>query len=195
MIAYLCGDLLRQGIEYVVVKVDGVGYKVYLPASLQDGLTIGSEVELHIYTYVREDAIKLYGFSTLEELELFERLLSVSKIGPKASLSILGTMTVREFKLAVINGEVKTLKQAKGIGNKTAKRLILELQEKVEINDITNSREQLVNQGQINDAVNGLVNLGYNKRSAREAVTKIAKEKQDLEVEEIIKEGLQYLSQ
>src|SRR6056297_850928 len=108
MIAYLEGQLLRQGLDYAVVKAQGVGYKVYLPTSLQDSLTDNKQIELHIYTYVREDAIRLYGFATVEELELFERLLGVSKIGPKVALGVLGSLSVREFKLAIINGEIET---------------------------------------------------------------------------------------
>ncbi|GAB6100287.1 Holliday junction branch migration protein RuvA [Halanaerocella petrolearia] len=195
MIAYLEGELLRQDLEYIVVKSDGIGYKVYLPASLQDSLKIGNKVELHIYTYVREDAITLYGFTTIEELELFERLLGVSRIGPKVALGILDSMSVREFKLAIINGEVKTLKQIKGIGNKTAKRLILELQEKVEVDDLTETEGKSITNDEINDAIKGLINLGYTKQHARQAVKKVTADKEELEVEDMIKNSLQYLSQ
>ena len=190
MIAYLNGKLVKKDLEYVVINVQGVGYKVYTPGSVQTDLPqTGKDVELHIYTYVREDAIKLYGFADLEELELFEKLLGVSKIGPKSALSTLSTMSVRNFKQALINGETKTLQQIKGVGKKTAKRLILELQEKVEIDKIVDSNSNM-DETKAKDAIQGLVSLGYQKNQARKAVEKVIKKESNLEVEEIIREGL-----
>lgn len=190
MISYLQGELIRKDLEFIVINVQGVGYKVFTPGSVQTELPrVGEKVELHTYTYVREDAIKLYGFSNLEELELFEKLLGVSKIGPKSALSTLSTMSVRNFKQALINGEEKTLQQIKGVGKKTAKRLILELQEKVEVDKIVDN-ERNIDETKAQDAVQGLVNLGYQKTQARKAVEKVLKEEPDLKVEDIIREGL-----
>ena len=195
MIAYLKGRLIRKSIDYIVVEVQGVGYKVYVTGSLQSKLPkIGEELELHTYNYVREDSITLYGFALLEELNLFEQLLGVSKIGPKASLSILATLTVEEFKLAIINGEVDTLKKVKGVGNKTAKRLILELQGKVELDKIVNDNNSTVDDDKINDSIDALVNLGYAQNNARKVVIDIYQQDSDLAVQEIIKMALGYLS-
>jgi Holliday junction DNA helicase RuvA len=197
MIAYLEGKMYRHGEDYVVVKVGGIGYKVYMPASFQERLTPGDEVEIHTYNYVREDAITLYGFATLDELEIFERMLGVSRIGPKVALAVLGTMQVEDFKLAVINGDVNSLTEVKGIGKKTAKRLILELQEKVEITEMTGTAggREVGSDNKVNEAVQGLVNLGYTKTQAQKAVSKILGDNKDLSVEEAIKESLNYLSQ
>ena len=190
MISYLDGELIRKDLEFIVINVQGVGYKVHTPGSVQTDLPqVGEEVELHTYTYVREDAIRLYGFSNLEELELFEKLLGVSKIGPKSALSTLSTMSVRNFKQALINGEEKTLQQIKGVGKKTAKRLILELQEKVEVDKIIDSNKN-IDETEAQDAIQGLVNLGYQKSQARKAVEKVIEEDSDLAVEEIIRRGL-----
>ena len=190
MISYLNGKLIRKDLEFIVINVDGVGYKVFTPGSVQANLPqVGEQVELHTYTYVREDAIRLYGFSNLEELELFEKLLGVSKIGPKSAMSTLSTMSVRNFKQALINGETKTLQQIKGVGKKTAKRLILELQEKVEVDKIVDSNRS-IDETKAKDAIQGLVNLGYQKTQARKAVEKVLKEDADLAVEDIIREGL-----
>ena len=190
MISYLNGKLIRKDLEFIVISVDGVGYKVFTPGSVQANLPqVGEQVELHTYTYVREDAIRLYGFSNLEELELFEKLLGVSKIGPKSAMSTLSTMSVRNFKQALINGETKTLQQIKGVGKKTAKRLILELQEKVEVDKIVDSNRS-IDETKAKDAIQGLVNLGYQKTQARKAVEKVLKEDADLAVEDIIREGL-----
>ncbi|MBM7556269.1 Holliday junction branch migration protein RuvA [Halanaerobacter jeridensis] len=190
MISYLNGELIRKDLEFIVINVDGVGYKVFTPGSVQSNLPrVGEQVELHTYTYVREDAIRLYGFSNLDELELFEKLLGVSKIGPKSAMSTLSTMSVRNFKQALINGETKTLQQIKGVGKKTAKRLILELQEKVEVDKIVDN-DRSIDESKAKDAIQGLVNLGYQKTQARKAVEKILQEDSDLAVEDIIREGL-----
>ncbi len=195
MIAYLDGVMQRQGVDYIVINVDGVGYKVYVPARVQQGLTTEEEVELHIYTYVREDALKLYGFADLASLEVFEQMLGVSRIGPKVALGVLGTMPVQEFKMAVMNGDVKQLKQVKGIGKKTAKRLILELQEKLELEEVeVSGSEQQVDDSKVKEAVQGLVNLGYSQSQAREAVSKVLADNQDLAVEKVIRKGLNYLN-
>ena len=190
MISYLNGELIRKDLEFIVINVEGVGYKVHTPGSVQANLPrVGEDVELHTYTYVREDAIRLYGFADLEELELFEKLLGVSKIGPKSALSTLSTMSVRNFKQALINGEAKTLQQIKGVGKKTAKRLILELQEKVEVDKIVDN-DRSIDEKTAQDAIQGLVNLGYQKTQARKAVEKVLKEDADLAVEDIIRKGL-----
>lgn len=196
MIAYLKGHLLRKNQDYIVLKVQEIGYKIYLPESLTHKLPeINKKLELHIYHYVREDDISLYGFATVEELELFEQLLGVSRIGPKVALKILATASVRDFKMAILNGEVKTLKEVKGIGKKTAQRLILELQEKIDLDNIVDKGvNETIENGTISDAIEALVSLGYQKGSANKVVTKVCDGDKCLSVEEIIKRSLGYLS-
>jgi len=197
MIAYLQGKLIRNNIEYIVIQVSGIGYKVYIPSSLQQSLPqIGGEVELHTYHYVREDNISLYGFNNVETLELFEQLLDVSKIGPKVALSILSTMPAREFKLAIVNNQINTLKEIKGIGNKTAKRLILELQEKIDLDNIldNDSIDVVSGDSRMEDAVQALISLGYKQGDATKAVAKVIREDKEMVVEDIIKNALLHLS-
>ncbi|WP_018247767.1 Holliday junction branch migration protein RuvA [Orenia marismortui] len=195
MIAYIKGNLIRNNLEYIVVEVNGVGYKVYIPDSLQQDLpTIGEELEIHTHHYVREDNISLYGFSSVSDLELFEQLLNVSKIGPKVALNILATMPTRDFKLAIINNEINTLKEIKGIGNKTAKRLILELQEKIELDNILDDTSSKIVDTRTNDAIEALVSLGYKQSDVYKIVVEICKEDKDISVEEIIKRSLAHLS-
>ncbi|MCK8827547.1 Holliday junction branch migration protein RuvA [Natroniella acetigena] len=197
MIAYLEGELIRTGIDYIVLNVGGVGYKVYIPASLSHKLPgVGNKVEIHTYNYVREDKINLYGFSTLQEMETFGQLLTVSRIGPQVALNILATISSRDFKAAIINGEVATLKKVKGIGNKTAKRLILELQEKVELDNIEKeaSFSQAGVDTELEDAIEALVSLGYQQSQARKAVLKISQKDEELDVQDIIKAALADLS-
>ncbi|MCK8815962.1 Holliday junction branch migration protein RuvA [Natroniella sulfidigena] len=197
MIAYLEGELIRTGIDYIIINVGGVGYKVYIPASLSHKLPeVGNEVQVHTYNYVREDKISLYGFSSLEELETFEQLLSVSRIGPQVALNILATISSRDFKLAILNGEVATLKKVKGIGNKTAKRLILELQEKVELDNIEEDANfsQTEVDTKAEDAIKALVSLGYQQGQARKVVLKVAQRDEELDVQGIIKTALADLS-
>ncbi len=195
MIAYLQGELIRNNIDYIVILVNGIGYKVYICAKMQDELPkIGDEFELHTYNYVREDRIALYGFSTVEELELFEKLLDVSRIGPKVALNILSNTSVRDFKLALLNNDVSTLKEVKGIGKKTAKRLILELQEKVELDNILNDGNEEVDNNKISDASEALLSLGYKQGDVQRVINKLYREDNQLTVEDMIKKALIYLS-
>ncbi|OCL25177.1 Holliday junction DNA helicase RuvA [Orenia metallireducens] len=197
MIAYLRGRLIRNNIEYIVIQVGGIGYKVYIPSSLQQTLPqIDEEVELHTYHYVREDNISLYGFNNVETLELFEQLLDVSKIGPKVALSILSTMPAREFKFAIVNNQINTLKEIKGIGNKTAKRLILELQEKIDLDNIlgNDSIDMVGGDSRMEDAVQALISLGYKQSDATKAVADVIREDKEIIVEDIIKNALLHLS-
>ncbi|WP_027339914.1 Holliday junction branch migration protein RuvA [Halonatronum saccharophilum] len=191
MISYLKGRLIRNNVDYIVIEVKGVGYKVYVPANIQESLPkVGEEVEVYTHHYVREDNISLYGFSNIEEMELFEELLSVSKIGPKVGLNILATLSVNAFKLAIVNGEIESLKAIKGIGNKTAKRLILELQGKIDLDNIIEESNASITDNRFNDAVDALISLGYKNGEASKVIAKVFKEDDALSVEDLIKEGL-----
>lgn len=199
MIAYLSGELTLREESYIIIDVQGVGYKVNIPFSVQCKLPqIGEEIEIYTYTYVREDRFVLYGFLHKEELKLFEKLLGVSKVGPKVAINILSTLSVKEFKLAIAKEEIKTLKQAKGIGKKTAQRLILEMKGKIDLEQVLAGEseaenEQLVSNSDKEEAIEGLLNLGYNTKEAREAVELACKGQESIEVEDIIKLALQNL--
>lgn len=200
MIAYLRGKLTLKQESYVIIDVQGVGYKVNVPFSVRSRLPeSGEEIEIYTYTYVREDRFVLYGFLKREDLDLFEKLLGVSKVGPKVASNILSTLSVKEFKLAIAKEEVETLTQAKGIGKKTAQRLILEMKGKIDLERVlagegASKEEQLIADSDKEEAVEGLINLGYNMKKAREAINAACQGQEDIGVEEIIKLALQNLA-
>ncbi|MBM7623206.1 Holliday junction branch migration protein RuvA [Sporohalobacter salinus] len=200
MIAYLKGELALKGESHIVIDVRGVGYEVIIPTSVQNRLpNIGENIKVYTHTYVREDRFVLYGFLQMSELELFGKLLKVSKVGPKVAVSILSTLNAREFKLAVAKEDVEILKEVKGIGKKTAQRLILEMKGKIDLDRIIKEEDessQSITGVKREEAVEGLMNLGYNVQEARQAVTESCKDVDEAaEVEEIIKLALQKFGQ
>ncbi|MGM0471598.1 MAG: Holliday junction branch migration protein RuvA [Bacillota bacterium] len=200
MIAQLKGELISKAEDYIIIDVNGVGYEVSIPTSLHNNLPeLGTAVMVYTHTYVREDRFVLYGFLQQSELQLFRQLLKISKIGPKVAIGILSALQVRDFKLAITQEDIETLKQVKGIGKKTAQRLILELKGKIDLEELTTadeSIEQSTDQKQRQEAVQGLVNLGYKKSQAQQVVQSVASDLSSAsEVEEIIKLALQELGQ
>ena len=132
MIAYRKGIVTHLLVEAVFVNVHDVGYRVYVPSSVQSQLQVGEEICLYTYTNVREDAIQLYGFLTIEDYELFLMLISVSGVGPKLGLGILSAISPDQFVGLIISGDTKGLQKLPGIGKKSAERLVLELKDKIE---------------------------------------------------------------
>ena len=130
MFSYIKGSLECVNSAYAVVENVGIGYKINMPFRESSALSLKSEVKLHIYTHIREDAFELFGFISEESLEIFELLLSVSGIGPKAATAILDTFSPSEFISAVSSGDAKSITKASGIRAKTAQRIVLELADK-----------------------------------------------------------------
>lgn len=209
MLAYIKGTLEMKKTEYVVIDVGGLGYKVFMSENAIEALgNIGGNVKVHTHYRVREDDISIYGFNTLEELKMFELLLGVSGIGAKTALSTLAICEPSEFALAIVSEDVKTLTQIPGIGPKSAKRIILELKDKIkmqqEVEAIKNQidknqnknatakiQQALKNQGKAKEAIEALQVLGYNKKEIEKTFEKI--DIQELSTEEIIKQGLKLL--
>lgn len=195
MFSYVKGVLEDVCGEYIVVDVHGIGYKVFTSVSTIQGLPKkGENVKVFTYFYVREDCQTLYGFLTQEELGMFELLISVSGVGPKAALSALSAIAPSKFGLAVITEDVKTLTKIPGIGNKTAQRIILELKDKIKKEQMAvNMGGKLGDypEGHIAEAISALMVLGYTPAEARAAVSKVAVD--DRDVESIIKEALKNL--
>ena len=176
MISYIKGKLEAKNLDNVIVEIGGIGYKIFMSATSMDRLgEVGTEVKVHTYMRVREDDISLYGFCTNEELKMFEQLLGVSGVGAKVALSILANISPSSFALAIITGDLNTLKSLPGIGAKSAQRMILELKDKMKTQD----------------AIEALQVLGYARRDIDLAISKI--DTNELSVEEIIKQGLKYL--
>lgn len=192
MLAYIKGTLESKMKGFVAIDVGGLGYKVYMSDIGIERLgKIGEKVKVHTYYQVREDDISIFGFNTMEELIMFELMISVSGIGAKTALAMLAAIEPSKFALAVITEDVSTLTRIPGIGPKSAKRIILELKDKVK-KDEQLAQSQNVEDNKVEEAVSALQVLGYNKREIDEVMNKI--DKADLTVEEIIKKGLSMLS-
>lgn len=199
MFAYIKGVLEEKNENYVVIDVGGIGYKVFMPTnSIQQLPERGENVKVHTYYYVREDNISLFGFTTLEELKMFELLLSVSGIGTKSALATLSEITPSAFALSIITGDVSTLVKIPGVGNKTAQRMILELKDKLKTeNAVTKPKAgELMKNNQngqaLEEASSALLVLGYTKKE----IDQVLRDSQlaSLSVEDMIKEALKRLS-
>jgi len=174
LIAELTGALTRVGADFVVVSVGGVGYKVHAPLSvIADAPSVGSQMRLFTFTYVKEDALTLYGFSDLDQQALFELLLTVSGVGPKVALNILSVLPVEHLADAIATDNHAALVRIPGIGSKTAQRIVLELKEKIAALRWERRVERLARptgeQEVLVDVVEGLVALGYNRNDSRDA--------------------------
>lgn len=195
MIAYLKGiiDIKRQ--DYVVIDVHGVGYKIFMPEGAIQNLEVDSEAKIFTFMRVREDDVSLYGFLNVEELAMFELLISVGGIGAKSAVGILSNIAPSKFALAVITDDVATLKKLPGIGAKTAQRIILELKDKIKTQEATEQESEIKQKIEVSDgakdAIEALQVLGYTRKEVEEAISKIGDS--NLTTEEIIKQGLKYL--
>ena len=180
MIAFLKGKLHLIKGDTVIVEVNGVGYQVHVPLSMISGLpSQGQEVLLHTLMVVREDAISLYGFDTVEALEILCLLLNVSGVGPRGALSLLSVITPRNLVLALHDENVALLTRAPGIGKKSAQRIILELKDKIKAEDypIAIGEAPLVQGDKITvDAVEALISLGFGMSQASLAVDRAGRE-------------------
>jgi Holliday junction DNA helicase RuvA len=178
MIAYLRGTVLEKHPNQVIVDAGGVGYDVAIPISTFSGLPeAGKEVRLRIHTHVREDALLLYGFLSQDEKSLFEKLISVSGIGPKLAVTVLSGLAIADLFAAIRRGEVERLVRIPGVGKKTAERIILELRDKLPVPAAEGAaapqgvRPPLLS-ALDQDVLSALVNLGCNATAAETAVRK-----------------------
>ena len=200
MFAYISGTLVNKGINDVIIETGGIGYRIFMPQnSIRNMLEIGQKVKVHTYYYVREDNISLYGFNNVEELRMFELLLSVSGIGAKSAIVMVSEINPSKFALDVISGDVSGLVKVPGIGNKTAQRIILELKDKLKTESAIIKADMKEQESTVTDignnmeeALSALQVLGYQKKEAQNALGKI--QTQDMSVEELIKRALNILS-
>jgi len=198
MIASIRGRLSRKGTDYLIVDVAGIGYQVQVPLSTYYSIPDdGEEVSLHIHTHMREDTLSLFGFLTQEEKDMFLLLIGVSGIGTKLALSILSSLSVLDISHAIQASDDSRLRSIPGIGKKTAARMVLELKDKIKlITPAAASVQSLTTpavSGDVEDAVSALVNLGYKKPQAQEALNKVNQRRPGLTVQELIREALQIL--
>ena len=204
MLAYIKGTLEMKMTGYIVIDVGGLGYKIFMSDSGIEKLgDIGKTVKVHTYYRVREDDISIYGFNTLEELKMFELLISVSGVGAKTALAMLAVCEPTDFALAVITEDIKTLTQIPGIGAKSAQRIVLELKDKIkkeqQIQELTEASKgtktkveiAIENSQKVEEAIAALQVLVYNKKEIEKAFEKI--EKEELSTEDLIRKGLYVL--
>lgn len=191
MFSYIKGSLESVNSAFAVVENGGIGYKINMPFRESSALPLKNDVKIYIHTHIREDAFELFGFVSEESLQLFELLLSVSGVGPKAATAILDTFAPSEVVLAVSSGDSKSITKASGIGAKTAQRIVLELTDKLKgfsagslpamdfPSDVPGSMSD--------EAIGALISLGYSENAARSAVLSV---KNASSVEELIKLAL-----
>lgn len=196
MISFIRGILLSKREDSIVVECNHIGYEIYVPLSVLAELpSTGSEVKIHTELYVREDILKLFGFVSEDDIDVFRKLISVSGIGPKGALGILSTMTPDALRLAVLTENVDAISAAKGIGKKTAGKLIIELKDKLKAIDLNSLNEEdlIVSSSSslIEEAMLALTTLGYSQTEALNAVKRV---KDHSSVSAIIKAALTNLA-
>lgn len=198
MIAFIQGMIDDIAMDNVVIDVGGIGYNVKISADTASKLPgIGEQAKLYTYTCVREDAFLLYGFLSRNDLEIFKKCITVNGIGPKGALSILSVMDADSLRFAILSGDGKAISKAPGIGARTAERLILELKDKIKIDDDMISREIKMTAGgnaladtpQKQEAVAALVSLGYGQAESLKAVNAI-EGVEDMEAGAVLKAAL-----
>ncbi len=167
MISYLHGKVINKSLNFAIIEVAGIGYQVFAGENFLNELKIGIETEVYTHHQVREEASDLYGFKTLEDLELFGLLLSVSGVGPKSALGVISMASTNDIKEAIIRGDANLLTKVSGIGKKTAERLVLELKTKILRGTSISSLESGGLAG--GDEIDALMSLGYSLSEARAA--------------------------
>jgi Holliday junction DNA helicase RuvA len=192
MIACLHGKLELLGSDWATINVGGIGFQVYMPTSALSTLgNIGEEVKLHTHLHLKEDNATLYGFASIDELRLFQTLISVSGSGPRLALAMLSAMGVDKLAMAIATGSVELLTEVPGIGKKMANRLILELKDKIGAGWVTTPAAQLAQEN--TDVLSALISLGYSVSEASRAVASLPPAS-ELSLEEKIKLALQYFT-
>lgn len=203
MISFIRGLVADTTENAVILENNGIGYEIFMTgSSIEQVSRIDREVKIHTYFQVREDAMQLYGFLSKDDLEMFRLLLNVNGIGPKAALGVLAGLTADELRFAVLSDDIKTISKAPGIGKKTAQKLILELKDKLKLEDAFEKKlahEQeaasvsgfLIHDGR-QEAAEALIALGYSSTDAMKAVRKVTDVSPD-DVEALLKAALKQL--
>lgn len=199
MIAYISGALVSAGENYIVIDNHGMGYRIFVSGKFLEHIpAYGTQIKIYTHMYIREDELTLYGFHSEEELSVFRILIGISGVGPKVAMAILTALTIQELQLAVISEDTKTISKANGVGAKGASRIILELKDKLKMEDMLDAayEQSIVQDTQdlnaARDAILALVNLGYSNSEAALAVKKIGDTSQ-MDIESILKAALKKL--
>lgn len=201
MYSYIRGELAEINSDHIVLDVNGIGYQIYIPTNTLNYFpSIGEMVKIHTYLYIREDAMMLYGFLTRDDLDMFKMLITVSGIGPKGGLGILSTLSTDDLRFAVLSDDAKAIAKAPGIGAKTAQRVIIDLKDKMSLEEAfekklehTTNKVLPENNSIKNDAVLALNALGYSSTESLKAVSKV-EITEDMDVEDVLKAALKHMS-
>jgi Holliday junction DNA helicase RuvA len=193
MYAFISGKIAEITPAYAILDNHGVGY--FINITLNTFTAIGEQQEVRLFTHLQvlEDAHNLFGFYTAKERDMFEMLISVSGVGCNTARLILSSLTVNELSTAIANEDIKTIQAVKGIGSKTAQRLVVDLKDKVRKTDYTEETVETVNNSVKNEALSALVILGFSKNAASKALDKLLKQSPDASVEILIREALKLL--
>ncbi len=193
MYAFISGKIAEITPAYAIVDNHGVGY--FINITLNTFTAIGAQTEVKLYTHLQilEDAHNLFGFYTVKERDMFELLISVSGVGCNTARLILSSLTVNELSTAIVNEDIRTIQAVKGIGSKTAQRLVVDLKDKVKKTEYAEEVVETVNNTIKNEALSALVILGFNKNAASKALDKLLKQTPDASVEVLIREALKLL--
>lgn len=197
MIGYIKGEVAQIQEGRIIVDNHGIGYLMLVPGSVLDRIRMGDEVKMHTYLQVKEDGMQLFGFLSADDLNVFQLLLGVNGIGPKAALGILSGLGTDNLRFAVLAEDAAAIAKAPGVGKKTAQKLILELKDKFSLEDafeqkLTHVQEEASaagNDGACSEAVQALVALGYSGTEALKAVNRV-ENSADMDVEQILKAAL-----
>lgn len=202
MYAYIKGILTEITEDAIIIENQGIGYEIAVPGQVLDYLpSVGEEVKIYTYHYVREDAILLYGFLTKEDVKIFKMLIGVSGIGPKGALAILSVLSTDDLRFAILGDDAKAIAKAPGVGAKTAQRVIIELKDKLSLEDAF--EQKLANQAQKaelnpavgvkNEAILALTSLGYSQSDALKVLQGIEISPDD-QVEDVLKMALKQMA-
>ena len=193
MYAFISGKIAEITPAYAIVDNHGIGY--FINITLNTFTAIGEQTEVRLYTHLQilEDAHHLFGFYTVKERDMFELLISVSGVGCNTARLILSSLTVNELSTAIVNEDYKTIQAVKGIGGKTAQRLVVDLKDKVRKTEFTEEIVDVADNTTKNEALSALVILGFNKNAASKALDKLLKQQPEASVEVLIREALKLL--
>lgn len=195
MISYIIGVVDSIESDRVIVEHNEMGYNIFMPNASLEMIGVGEKLKIYTYFSVREDAMQLYGFLTKDELNLFKKLIGVSGVGPKGGLAIISACPGDSLQMAIISGDAKAISKAQGIGAKTAQRIIIELKDKIDIEDmisVKGTETATVNSTVQSDAIEALLSLGYSRTDAFNAVKKV-EISENMDVEMVLKSALKIL--
>lgn len=201
MYAYIKGELTERKPGQIVIETSGIGYRIFITGQTYEQLpATGEELKVYTYLYLREDAMILYGFLNQDDLELFKLLLGVSGIGPKGAIAVLSVLSADDLRFAILSGDAKTISKAQGVGTKTAQRVVLELKDKLSLEDAIEKKSEHMNSEAFNqnhqiknDAVLALTALGYTSTESMKAVSNVTIT-EDMSVEDVLKQALKQMA-